>query len=153
MLTSTCSRGTFKSSNGHKIMGLIVMIIMTLQPIIGTVHHLLFKKRQTSTWYGVIHRFFGRIAVIAGAINVGLGLMLGPPPVRRIVAYSVLTAVFGTLYVVVTVFFGPEAKKRPNFVASTTNTPREGSIDTTSTANTTGGVEKEATNIIRLREL
>jgi hypothetical protein len=128
------------------------MIIMLIQPFIGAAHHLIWKKKEAPTAYGVAHRWLGRSAVIMGLINIGLGLMLGPPHWRQILAYAVLAAVFGTIYVVAAVQheFKHFSKPRASF------SPRQGSVDTTST---TAGpakdadVEKGDTNNVRLREL
>lgn len=139
------SHGTFTSKNGHKQIGILVFIIMTIMPVIGILHHERFKKNQrqqqtlASTkkkWlsFGLIHRWIGRAAVLMGCINIGLGLMLGPPHWTRILAYSVVTAVFGTIYVVFTLMYGPETKDCAEKVRTAPNTPRQGSLDTATSA-------------------
>jgi hypothetical protein len=129
------------------------MIIMTIQPIHGTIHHMMFKNKGQSTWYGRVHRWIGRAAVIMGAINIGLGLMLGPPPMERIVAYSCITAIFTTMYVTVTLLYGPETRHCAILVKTQNNTPRATSIDTTSTANAGQDLEKEETNNVQPQQL
>jgi hypothetical protein len=116
---------------------------MTLQPIIGIVHHLLFKKYERSTIYGLVHRILGRAALVIGAINIGLGLQLGHAGLDRTVAYSVVTAFFFGAYFTVTALYGPEAKKCSMIVTHVNATPRDGSIDTTNTSNVEGDVEKD----------
>ena len=130
---------------------------MTLQPIGGMIHHLIWKKKQVPTWWGYCHRWLGRAAVIMGIINIGLGFMLGPPSWRRILGYSEVATVCGTIYIVVTILYGPEAKYLPAFVKTgvrnNDGAVRGGSIDTTSTAQAIDDAEKEDSNTIRMRAL
>ncbi|KIW08246.1 uncharacterized protein PV09_01173 [Verruconis gallopava] len=112
--------GTFVSPNGHKQIGLVVIIIMTLQPVIGIMHHMIFKKSEKSTIYGYVHRFLGRAALIMGGINIGLGIQLGHATLQRTVAYSVITAFFFGAYFAVTLLFGPESRRWKFLVATGT---------------------------------
>jgi hypothetical protein len=127
------------------------MIIMSIQPFIGIAHHFIWKKKEAPTAYGIAHRWLGRCAVIMGCINIGLGLMLGPPHWRQILGYSVVTAVFGSIYVVESVRH--EFKRRPTAGENKNASIRDGSIDTTSTAGIAKEAEKEGGNNVRLREL
>lgn len=130
---------------------------MTIQPFHGLVHHLIFKKKGQPTWYGYLHRWLGRAAVLMGCINVGLGLMLGPPHWRRILAYSVVTAVAGTIYVIMAIVYGPETKDCPNIKNPSDDllrsARRAASMDTTTTANTSQDLEKETSNNVRMQNL
>lgn len=88
-----------------------------------------------------------------GSINIGLGLMLGPPPMERIVAYACITAIFATMYITVTLLYGPEMKRCLGIATPRNDIPRTTSIDTTSTANAGQDLEKEGTNNVQLRQL
>jgi hypothetical protein len=120
---------------------------MTLQPFIGIFHHLLYKKHERSTWYGLLHRILGRTTLIMGAINVGLGLQLGRANVVRTVIYSIITAFFFGAYFTVTLLFGPEAQKCKILVRSANATPRDSGIDTTETGMVQSDVEKEGSRL------
>ncbi|KAF2621252.1 iron reductase domain protein [Macroventuria anomochaeta] len=58
----------------HPIIGIVVFILVFLQPILGFMHHALFKKYQSRTLWSYLHIWVGRIAVTLGIINGGLGL-------------------------------------------------------------------------------
>jgi len=58
----------------HPIIGIVVFILVFLQPFLGFVHHLLFKKHQSRTLWSYVHIWLGRVAITLGIINGGLGL-------------------------------------------------------------------------------
>ncbi|OCK79689.1 hypothetical protein K432DRAFT_60124 [Lepidopterella palustris CBS 459.81] len=84
--------------NGHPIIGIIVVAILFLQPVGGLVHHFIFRKHQKGTVWGVAHRWTGRMMLLLGAINGGLGLMLSDNTVKGEIAYGVLAAFFFLLW-------------------------------------------------------
>lgn len=90
--------------NGHTIIGTIVFCLLTLQPFGGIIHHNFYRTNPTSTIYGVSHRWMGRIILILGAINGGLGLQLAAEENPPIIAYSVLTAFFFLLWLAAVVW-------------------------------------------------
>lgn len=58
----------------HPIIGIVVFILVFLQPFFGYLHHVLFKKHQSRTLWSYVHIWLGRIAITLGIINGGLGL-------------------------------------------------------------------------------
>ncbi|TKA37195.1 hypothetical protein B0A49_13458, partial [Cryomyces minteri] len=62
--------------NGHSIIGIIVIGALLFQPIGGFLHHYLYVKYQRPTAVGKSHRWIGRVFIILGTINGGLGLQL-----------------------------------------------------------------------------
>lgn len=86
------------ASNGHTIIGIIVISVLTLQPISGYITHLIFKKRQHSNAFGIAHRWLGRVFLVLGVINGGLGFQLSDNTNKGLVAYSVLGAFFFSLW-------------------------------------------------------
>jgi hypothetical protein len=86
--------------NGHPIIGTIVVGILLFQPIGGILHHRLYVKHQTASIYGVGHRWTGRVLLILGAINGGLGLQLADETRPRSIAYGVLAGFFFLLWAV-----------------------------------------------------
>jgi hypothetical protein len=101
---ATNSRLQWDAFNGHTIIGTIVVCLLFLQPFGGIVHHSLFSKNPTSTFFGIGHRWLGRIILILGAINGGLGLQLAAEETPPIIAYSVLTVIFFLLWVAAVVW-------------------------------------------------
>lgn len=84
---------------------------MTIQPFIGVINHMLFRKHEHTTTYGLVHRFLGRIAIIMGGINVGLGLQLAEAGLNRTAGYVAAMALCFGAYIAVTALFGPETQK------------------------------------------
>jgi hypothetical protein len=103
-MASTNNRLQWDALNGHTIIGTIVVCLLFLQPFGGIIHHCLFSKNQTSTIFGIGHRWLGRIILILGAINGGLGLQLAAEETPPIIAYGVLTGIFFLLWVAAVVW-------------------------------------------------
>jgi hypothetical protein len=61
----------------HIIIGLLATsMIILIQPAMGVLQHLHFRKTGRKSIYGYIHRWNGRVAIILGMINQGLGFQL-----------------------------------------------------------------------------
>ncbi|KAF2717471.1 iron reductase domain protein [Polychaeton citri CBS 116435] len=100
-----------KLNNHHPIIGIIVFIILFFQPITGWIHHKLFKKYQGRTFWSYEHIGIGRIAIILGIINGGLGLRLaGNASTGQLAAYGVIAGVFGVAYIAAIIY--GETKRR-----------------------------------------
>jgi hypothetical protein len=68
------------------------------------IHHAFFRKGLKTTSYGVGHRWTGRIAVVAGIVNGGLGIQLHDHTMQtnskiEKLVYSIVAGVFGLLWV------------------------------------------------------
>jgi hypothetical protein len=61
----------------HVVIGLLATsMIILIQPAMGILQHLHFRKTGEKSIYGYIHRWNGRVAIILGMINQGLGFQL-----------------------------------------------------------------------------
>jgi hypothetical protein len=61
----------------HVIIGLLATsMIIVIQPAMGILQHLHFRKTGGKSIYAYIHRWNGRVAIILGMINQGLGFQL-----------------------------------------------------------------------------
>lgn len=93
----------------HPIIGFIVVGGLSLfQPLMGLYSHLQLRKTGVKSIIAYIHRWYGRIMVILGIINGGLGFRLagiGSPgtPVGAVIAYSVIAGVIISTYLVVVI--------------------------------------------------
>ncbi|CAL5868478.1 uncharacterized protein PFLUO_LOCUS2704 [Penicillium psychrofluorescens] len=91
----------------HPIIGLITVGgILLIQPLMGIIQHLHFRKTGQKAWFAYVHRWFGRSMILLGIINGGLGFMLagiGSSGVPRgaVIAYSVIAA--GVVFVYIAV--------------------------------------------------
>ena len=64
-------------NHAHIIVGLLVTsTIILVQPAMGILQHLHFKKTGRKSTFGYIHRWVGRSAIMLGIINAGLGFEL-----------------------------------------------------------------------------
>ena len=90
----------FTAFNGHPIIGLIIIGLLTLQPVLGLNHHARYSKgggNRTSSWART-HVWLGRLLLILGAVNGGLGLMLAGNTDKGKIAWSVIAGVAGVVY-------------------------------------------------------
>ncbi|KAK6814871.1 hypothetical protein RU639_009833 [Aspergillus parasiticus] len=64
-----------KLSNGyHPTIGYVLVgVVVLIQPVLGVVQHLHFRKLGGTTIYGVLHRWFGRLLSAIGIVNGGMG--------------------------------------------------------------------------------
>jgi hypothetical protein len=90
----------------HPIIGIVLFIVLLIQPVLGLVHHFQFKKHGTRTVWSYGHLWLGRLLITLGIINGGLGLLLARqsgydrPTTGQVIAYSVIAGVMWLLWVV-----------------------------------------------------
>ncbi|EHK24743.1 uncharacterized protein TRIVIDRAFT_30789, partial [Trichoderma virens Gv29-8] len=82
----------------HSRLGVILVALISLQPIFGFIHHVNYLKTQKRGIFGYLHCWYGRSLMIVGIVNGGLGLQLGNAPTRFIIAYSVVAGVTTLIY-------------------------------------------------------
>jgi hypothetical protein len=91
----------------HPIIGIVVLVAIFFQPILGFMHHLMFKKYQHRTVWSYAHIWLGRIAVTLGMINGGLGLKLANSmhmsSTKGIIAYGVIAGFMWLAWVAATI--------------------------------------------------
>lgn len=91
----------------HPIIGYVAMAgVVIVQPVLGIIQHLRFRKSGAKTWYGILHRWFGRFISALGIINGGIGFHYAPsnnpdiPPASPVV-YGIISGLVGVFYVFV----------------------------------------------------
>ncbi|TFB05475.1 hypothetical protein CCMA1212_002725 [Trichoderma ghanense] len=89
----------------HSRLGVILVALISLQPIFGLIHHINYLKTQRRGIFGHLHCWYGRALMIIGIVNGGLGLQLGNVATRYIIAYSVVAGVT-TLFYLASIAFG-----------------------------------------------
>ena len=62
----------------HQILGIVIFGLVILQAFNGTLNHLIYRSRGLTSrpWWNYVHIWTGRVIVLVGVVNVGLGLML-----------------------------------------------------------------------------
>jgi len=89
------------ASNGHPIIGIIVVGLLLIQPPLGLIHHAYYKRDGRRTFWASAHVWWGRIIVTLAIINGGLGLQLSGNTTKGEIAYGVIAGVMWLLWVVV----------------------------------------------------
>lgn len=94
----------------HQVIGYVIVgILLSAQPILGLLQHLHFRNTGTRSGMGIGHQWLGRIVIITGVVNGGLGMMQSGPvgnewvPNYAPVAYSIVAAAVFLIYVGVVV--------------------------------------------------
>ncbi|KAL4887885.1 CBD9-like protein [Aspergillus ambiguus] len=104
--------------HAHPIIGLVVMgLLILLQPAMGTLQHMHFRRTGGKSLFAYAHRWFGRCMITLGIINGGLGFDLkgvGTPgsPRGAMIAYSVIAGVMGLTYVIVNLAVAVRGRRR-----------------------------------------
>ncbi|KAK3627544.1 hypothetical protein LTR56_019128 [Elasticomyces elasticus] len=88
----------------HAIIGILLLAVFFFMPIIGTIHHKMFKRVQKRTVWTYGHIFTGRIGIVLGMVNGGLGLQLANAESAYIIAYGVFAGLMGAGYISTIVF-------------------------------------------------
>lgn len=90
-----------KNAEGHKGFGIVVLIATGVQVLLGWWHHWNVKRKGHGTFFGIIHRYFGWVVMVAGIANAAVGLDLVVSTtgviVYIVVAYIFLVAVFAAV--------------------------------------------------------
>ncbi|CAG8951090.1 hypothetical protein HYFRA_00006488 [Hymenoscyphus fraxineus] len=65
-----------KFNSAHQVIGLLVIIMMIGQFVLGFMHHRMYKKTKLPTKLAPIHVWLGRVVIAGGVINGFLGFPL-----------------------------------------------------------------------------
>lgn len=110
----------------HQIIGYVVFgSLLLVQPALGLIQHLKYRKYGKSTIFGHVHRWHGRILIVLGIINGGLGLhvsgRIGSENVPRwaVIAYGVVAGLVGLFYIAFVAGSGIFRKQKPKLQDST----------------------------------
>ncbi|KAK7719730.1 hypothetical protein SLS64_001910 [Diaporthe eres] len=88
-------------TNSHVQLGTVVVCVLAIQPALGFIHHSQFAKTGSRGIFSHAHIWWGRIWLVLGVINGGLGLQLAGSSNSLIIAYSVIAVVMYLVYAVV----------------------------------------------------
>lgn len=72
---------------------------MAVQPVFGILHHRHFLKTQSRGLISYVHIWWGRILMVLGVINGGLGLKLSSEGNGLVIAYSVVAGLAFLCYI------------------------------------------------------
>lgn len=116
--------------NPHTALGTIVVILLAIQPVFGWLHHAHYRKVGKRGTFSYIHVWYGRVLILLGIINGGLGLLLADRTSGAwLIAYCVVAAVVPSFYlssIVFSFFRRPgEANRGPSKAVSEGQIPAE----------------------------
>jgi len=125
----------------HEIIGIVaVTSLVIFQPLMGLMQHINWRRFAKKTMWGYVHRWFGRLVIILGMINGGLGLYLAHPgstqaPWSGVIAYSVITGAVAVFYITVVIVRDVRGRRGQETPKSTGSSEK---------VNTPGEVEQQA---------
>jgi len=100
-------------TEAHPTIGMVLLGVLFFQPLGGMLHHRAYKVEQSRTAVSYLHVWLGRLAVLLGIINGGLGIQLAGNVSRGYkIAYSVVAGVVGALFLGIIVYGEIQAKRR-----------------------------------------
>ncbi|KAI1659709.1 hypothetical protein F4813DRAFT_351707 [Daldinia decipiens] len=114
------------SKNAHPIIGIVLLVVLFIQPQLGFAHHSKFKRLRRRTLYSHAHLWLGRIAITLGIINGGLGLKLAEASQGLIIAYSIVSAFAWLMWAMTAVL--SEMRRRENLRAHPDDAPLPNNI-------------------------
>jgi hypothetical protein len=95
-------------NNTHTILGTVVVAALLIQPFLGYIHHRRYLSTRKATTWTHIHVWYGRVLLLLGIINGGVGLKLAADTPAHsnagTIAYSVLAGVAGVGLLALIVF-------------------------------------------------
>lgn len=121
-------------SNSHPIIGIVLLVLLFLQPFLGLLHHVMFKKHSRRVVWSYGHIWLGRIAITLGIINGGLGLRLaritgmGAPSDGQMVAYGVVGGVMWLAYVGAAVYGEVRRGRQSSWASPPASKERDGDV-------------------------
>lgn len=81
----------------------MLFILLFFQPVLGFLHHSLFKKYNRRTFWSYAHLWLGRFIITLGIINGGLGFLLANNSRTGAIVYGVVAGLVWIVYVAVAI--------------------------------------------------
>ncbi|KAJ5683844.1 uncharacterized protein N7477_000189 [Penicillium maclennaniae] len=88
MFTKSQSYGS-----AHQILGILILLAILAQWGMGGWHHLVYRRTQSPTRFGVVHRYFGYVIFFFAVVNGGIGLTWSYASKSVVIGYSVVAAI------------------------------------------------------------
>lgn len=83
----------------HPIIGIVVVSLLAFQPVIGLLHHRLYKTSSNPTGWSTLHVWLGRLVITLGIINGGLGLRFAADTTNGEIVYGVFAGLVWLVWV------------------------------------------------------
>jgi hypothetical protein len=113
------SKNVDATTGTHEVLGyLIVSCLVLIQPILGLYQHLHYHKTHSRSALGVFHQWLGRLVILAGVVNGGLGFqqtasmgLTSWVPLWAVLAYTIAAVVVFIVYVNVIIVSKVQSKR------------------------------------------
>ena len=116
----TLGKSLYLLSGYHQVIGYIVFACLVFfQPALGIYQHLHYHRTGGRSVLGAVHQWLGRIVILAGVVNGGLGFMQTGPvgsqyvPHGAVVGYSIIALIIFIVYVAVVFISKRRAQNAP----------------------------------------
>lgn len=104
-------------NNTHTVFGTVIVVLLILQPFLGLGHHLRFRKTQKRGMWTRAHVWYGRLLILLGIINGGLGLQLAANTLGGRIAYGIVGFISGVAMICTTIMVDMNLRKPANIGA------------------------------------
>jgi hypothetical protein len=119
----------------HEIIGIFAITsLVAFQPLMGLIQHINWRRKATRSIWSYTHRWFGRLVIILGIINGGLGFYISKPgsnsaPWNGIIAYSVISGAVAVFWIAVVIVRDIRARRGKHTPKSTSSLENISSLD------------------------
>ena len=118
-----------QTGDAHPILGIVIFIMVFIQPFFGFVHHRLFRRYGTRTIPSYVHIWLGRLLISLGILNGALGFRLADSNDKgsriRLIVYCVVGLLVWVCLVSCCIFSEQRKKGKVAETSTTdTNQPR-----------------------------
>ncbi|KAF4213538.1 hypothetical protein CNMCM8980_007796 [Aspergillus fumigatiaffinis] len=113
-------------NNAHTVFGTVIVVLMLIQPFLGAIHHWVYIRKKTRTALAPVHVWMGRVLIILGIVNGGLGLQLADNTHGGKIAYGVVAGVCGAMYLAWVVY---RLSRRGNRSKEVENVELQGTVE------------------------
>ena len=87
-------------TGAHQRLGTVLVIMVIMQPLLGLLHHHHYRRSKQRTYRWMIHTWFGRVIMVLGIINGGLGLRLAANySLGALIVYISVAVLMSVVYV------------------------------------------------------
>ena len=90
------------------------MVLLLLQPFFGLAHHFRFRKTHKRGVFTQIHVWYGRLLILLGIVNGGLGLQLAANAKGGQIAYGIVGGIFGVAIFIIAIVVGMKRPRSAN---------------------------------------
>jgi hypothetical protein len=97
----------------HVIIGIVLWVLVMIQPVLGLIHHSYYKKHQRRGLHSHFHIWFGRTLITVGIINGGLGFLLADYSGPGVIAYGVLAGIVWAIYILTLMIVRKKRSRSP----------------------------------------